>query len=278
MFGYVTINQDALAKDQVERYRTFYCGLCQQLGETHGLRGRITLSYDLTFLDLLLTALYEPECTQTSARCVPHPFQAHTRTLSPFGKYAADMSVVLAFHNAQDDWADDEKYSSLLFSRMLEKSYLRISEEYPRQCIAISHCLQQLARCEQQNCADLDEVASHFGLMMAELFDIYKDEWSTPLRELGEGLGKFIYLMDAYEDCKKDIENGNYNPLISMKDAPDYEALCHELLTQTIAQCARGFEHLPILQDADILRNIIYSGVWTRYQQLQPKSSERSAT
>ena len=108
---------------------------------------------------------------------------------------------------------------------------------------------------------------------MAELFDLRKDQWSAPLREMGSGLGKFIYLMDAYEDLEKDRRHGTYNPLAGLAGRADYEAQCHEFLTLAMAQCAGGFEHLPVLQDAGILRNILYSGVWTRYELLQRKKA-----
>ena len=59
MFGYVIPNQAALSPEAQARYRTAYCGLCRRIGALHGLRGRLTLSYDLTFLNLLLSSLYE---------------------------------------------------------------------------------------------------------------------------------------------------------------------------------------------------------------------------
>ena len=76
MFGYVIPNQAALSPEAQARYRTAYCGLCRRIGALHGLRGRLTLSYDLTFLNLLLSSLYEgeTECAQAagtapSTRC-----------------------------------------------------------------------------------------------------------------------------------------------------------------------------------------------------------------
>ena len=34
-------------------------------------------------------------------------------------------------------------------------------------------------------------------------------------------------------------------------------------------------EMLPIIEDAQILRNIIYSGVWTRFEQIRAKRNEQ---
>ena len=48
---------------------------------------------------------------------------------------------------------------------------------------------------------------------MAEIFAWEPDAWELSLRKIGFFLGKFIYLMDAYEDVEKDIGNNSYNPL-----------------------------------------------------------------
>ena len=68
-------NQAALSDEAQKRYRTAYCGLCRRIDALHGLRGRFTLSYDLTFLNLLLCSLYEGETEASSGhdRCPIHP-------------------------------------------------------------------------------------------------------------------------------------------------------------------------------------------------------------
>lgn len=40
--------------------------------------------------------------------------------------------------------------------------------------------------------------------MLGEIFAWKQDEWYDELKTLGFYLGKFIYLMDAYEDRDKD--------------------------------------------------------------------------
>ena len=61
MFGFVVANQEALEPDRLRRYRAFYCGLCRALGSRYGLAARCALTYDMTFLVMLLSSLYEPE-------------------------------------------------------------------------------------------------------------------------------------------------------------------------------------------------------------------------
>ena len=38
-----------------------------------------------------------------------------------------------------------------------------------------------------------------------------------------------------------------------------------------------AFEQLPLVEDLSILRNILYSGVWTKYQAIQRKRAEEEA-
>ena len=60
MFGYVVINKPELKIKDFDKYQEYYCGLCQSLKQNHGRRGQLTLNYDLNFVGILLSSLYEP--------------------------------------------------------------------------------------------------------------------------------------------------------------------------------------------------------------------------
>jgi hypothetical protein len=49
-----------------------------------------------------------------------------------------------------------------------------------------------------------------------------------------------------------------------------------DALTGVVAEAAQAFEVLPLLRDADILRNILYAGVWMRYRQKQAKPGRKA--
>ena len=106
---------------------------------------------------------------------------------------------------------------------------------------------------------------------MGEIMACREDEWLESLRTMGFFLGKFIYLMDAYEDVEEDMEKGRYNPLIRKFSDPDFEEEMKTILTMMMAGCCKEFEKLPILENAEILRNILYSGVWYRYEMVSQK-------
>ena len=70
MFGYVVLNKPEIKFKDFDMYRSFYCGLCRELRERYGISGQITLSYDMTFVILLLSALYEPPTRKGTTRCI----------------------------------------------------------------------------------------------------------------------------------------------------------------------------------------------------------------
>ena len=273
MFGYVIPNQAALSPEAQARYRTAYCGLCRRIGALHGLRGRLTLSYDLTFLNLLLSSLYEGETPADSgiSRCPIHPVHGVLWRSADPTDYCADLSVALHYYNAQDKWQDDHNLLALGYSTLLDNSTAEAAQRWPRQCNAIRACLAKLAEYEAAGSTDLDAVSGCFGALMAELFDYRQDRWAPELRSIGFHLGKFIYLMDAYDDLEKDSRRGQFNALQQLADElppAAYEQRCHELLTQQMGRCAQQFEMLPILKDTPegkLLYNTIYSGVWSKY-------------
>jgi len=75
MFGHVQANLTDLTQQEKDRYQAAYCGLCRTIGERHGQLARMGLSYDLTFLALLLMSLYEPEETSGARACGLHPLR-----------------------------------------------------------------------------------------------------------------------------------------------------------------------------------------------------------
>ena len=122
----------------------------------------------------------------------------------------------------------------------------------------------------------MDLVAGLTGQMLGEIVCWKEDEWQEEMRTLGFYMGKFIYLMDAYEDYDRDQKQNHYNPLVYIEKENDQDlaTFCKLLLTSMMSECAKSFERLPILLHADILRNILYSGVWSKYEYLQLKKKK----
>ena len=266
MFGYIAINKAEMKFKDYDVYHSYYCGLCQRLKECYGRRGQMTLSFDMTFLILFLTGLYEPETKVKTVNCIAHPLEKHTARINEFTDYAAAVNLLLTYYKLMDDWTDERKRKSLAAARLLRPPIRTIQKIYPAKSAKIHSSLSSLTALERSGEQSLDKMAGLFGQIMAELFTYREDEWADSLRKIGFFLGKFIYLMDAYEDVEQDLKTGSYNPLKEdFQQNPNFAQDCRQLLTPMLAESSRECATLPILLHAEILRNILYSGVWFRY-------------
>lgn len=277
MFGYIYINQKDLSKESKKQYQAYYCGLCQVLRKSSGVKGQMLLNYDMTFLIILLTGLYELTNQTEEFICPLHPGRKKEAWINEASQYASDMNVLLSYHNLIDDWKDDKNYPKHVISLMLKKDYQRISRKYPRQTAAVENYMRLLDMLEKKREDNIDAISGLTGEMLGEIFAWKNDVWAEELHCLGFYMGKFIYLMDAYEDLDKDNKKKEYNPFseLAKKTPGDFETLSKLILTSMMSECAKSFERLPILQHADIIRNILYSGVWSRYEYLQTKKKKR---
>lgn len=275
MFGYVTVNKEELKVKDVKKYQAFYCGVCRELGKRHGTVSRTTLTYDCTFLAVLLTALYEENVKEDTCRCVIHPLKKHLYYQNQYIEYAADMNLLLCYYNLLDDWKDEKKLIPFATAKVLHKEFQKVCEQYPRQEQAVRQYMKRLTDCETESVRDIDRAAGLTGELFAEIFVYQEDIWSEILRKLGFYLGKFIYLMDAFDDLEKDQKSGNYNPWLMFDETLDVDKAGEMILTMMMSECAKQFEKLPILEYVDILRNVLYSGIWTKYDLIRVKKKEQ---
>ena len=277
MFGYVTVNEPELKIREYHLYRSYYCGMCMDLKDAYGQTGRLTLSYDTVFLALLLTSLYEPEDRVKSVRCAMHPFEKHPTRQNVYTKYAADMGILLSYHSCLDDWNDERDSRKRLMALVLKSKNAKAARDYAHKAAVIEKKLEELHVLEEETLCSasdppsppvlLDRAGGIFGDMMAEIFDYKGDIWSPALRRAGYFLGKFIYILDAFDDLEKDAASGSFNPLVPLRDRPDLEAYVRGILTMAASECSAAFETLPIVENIDILRNILYSGIWCKFEE-----------
>lgn len=240
-------------------YKGYYCGLCKCLKTKYSNKSRLTLNYDMTFLILLLSSLYEPENKTFNERCIVHPRKIAV-IQNEITEYAASLNVLLSYYNMVDNWNDDKDYKSLIVSKMLQQDFKKSSKELLDKSIIIKQRLENISTLENDNAKDIDSVSNEFGHLMEEMFLYKKDHWEKNLRKIGFYLGKYIYFFDAYEDMKSDKEKGSYNPFNNL-DIENKEEYAKKLLMLNLSMLSDEIEKLPLLQDKGIIDNIIYSGI-----------------
>ena len=271
MLGVMTIRKDELKFREYDRYRGYYCGLCRAIGQRCSSACRMALSFEMTFLAMLHTSLYEPETKREKHRCVVHPIGKQLMLSNEAIDYAADLSAIISYYDLRDGWEDERRADKLAASALLKSAARRAGERLPRQKEAVERYVRCLHEIERANDQNLDAAANLTGEMLAELYVMREDVYAKDLRELGFYLGKFIYLCDSYEDIERDIKKKNYNPLIERYNDEAFAVHCEQMLSDMMARAALAFERLPLLEDAEIMRNILYSGIWLRFEHASEK-------
>ena len=217
MFGYLVADTGALTEEQFARYRACYCGLCRSIRERHGQQAGLSLTYDMAFLVLLLSSLYEPEERAGEGTCMPHPVRAREYWQNEITAYAADLNTALAYLKCLDDWEDDGNLGALAEAKLLEKSFHETEKSWPRQCEAIRRSLDALHALEKNRIEDADAAAASFGELMAELM---QGTGMVEARDLTE------YKVGLMEENR--IRHGLSNMMAVQQDALVYDEASHE--------------------------------------------------
>ena len=268
MFGYVRPALDRLDEGQRDAYQSAYCGLCHALGRRHGFLARFTLQYDFTFLAVLLAAGERPDCSQRR-RCPVHPMRRPRVCLSGARlDAAADQSMILTWYKLSDDVDDRGAVAGLpyrLLRRVFRRSYRRAAAAQPEFDAQVREGLGRLRQLEEDNSPELDRAADAFARILVSASAVYP-EGSPIRRTLGEllyHLGRWIYLMDAWDDLKEDKKHGRYNPLDARFQGRAAEE--KEYLNTTAVHSVRLAGAAANLMDlgswTGIVENVIYLGL-----------------
>ena len=130
----------------------------------------------MTFVILLLTALYEEDTKKSSCKCIAHPFEKHPVSSNCFSSYAADMNLILSYYKCLDDWVDEKKVGRKMYASALNRSMKRLKNKYPKKIQIISDNLSAIRDCETAGEYELDIVSGYFGNIMATIFSCKEDE------------------------------------------------------------------------------------------------------
>jgi len=285
MFGYIVPEKPEMKIKEYELFRAYYCGVCKSIGKRYGQFKRLTLNYDSTFLAILLSAVSAGSLNIRKFRCIAHPVERkHVIIDNEIVDYASDMNIILAYYNLKDKSEDGDLAASGLASAWLSGAFKKARKKHPEKCGRIEKRLADLAALEKEKCPSMDAAAEPFAKLMEEVIcydPVCEDEKKEKiLRWLGYNLGKWIYILDAYDDIEKDAKKGGYNPLLHQfnfngKDAAEFkEEIKGKVefnLTYCLSQVSGAFGLLDIKFNKEIIENIIYLGMLKKTEKILAK-------
>lgn len=216
MFGYVRPPAQDLPEGELNRFRTMYCGLCHTLSRRYGQAARMILNYDFTYLAILLSN--GTADAENAGRCWVSPVKKRPY-LEPTAamELAADESVILAYWQLRDGaedhtWAAGLKYRG--GAQLLEGAYRKAAVFRPEFDAAVRRQLRLLHELETAENPSMDRAADTFAVLLSGASAEIEDPTRRRiLEQILYHLGRWVYLIDAADDLKRDGESGNYNPV-----------------------------------------------------------------
>ena len=186
-------------------------------------------------------------------------------------EYTADLTILLTWWKLQDERKDGGLFRRLgagAVSLLFRSAYRRAAAMRPEEDRLIRRQLEILDELEREQSDSIDRTADAF----ANILKGCAAWWSEPAqrRPAEQALyqiGRYVYLIDAFDDLKKDCENNSYNPL-RQRFSPENGALSEEnrqylleLMNASIDLTAAAFELMERKSSGAVTENIIYYGL-----------------
>ena len=294
MFGYVRPVLARLDEGQRDAYQSVYCGLCHTLGRRHGFWTRFTLQYDFTFLAILLTA-GETEDRPLFRRCPAHPLRKPRACLSGGQMVAAaDQSVILTWYKLCDDVDDHNVVTGLLYRllrRLFRRAYRRAAAAQPEFDAQVREGMGRLRQFEEECSPQLDRAADAFACILSSVSAAYPEGslMRRTLKELLYHLGRWIYLMDAWDDLEEDKKRGRYNPLDARFQgrAPEEKEYLNTTAVHSVRLAGAAANLMEFGRWTPVVENVLYLGLpavqsavldgrWKEMRKTRRRLNERS--
>lgn len=280
MFGSIKPIKDELKIREYDMFRSYYCGLCKKIGKRHNQIARLGLSYDFTFLVLILDSVINKNTLLKKSRCLLHPLE-HGKIVDSDRvlDYASDLSILLSHAKLHDDWNDEKDIKAFIGYKAYSLFLKNIEYKYIENIKIFDLNLERLRELEIGKSNSIDSCAETFAEIMKCVFS---PEWldekkSRILGQLGYELGRWIYIIDAVEDIKKDFESNLFNPFIN-KEKPNKQNIenieikvkkeIEDTLFFILGKISDAYELLEIYQNKGILDNIIYLGLRAKTEEV----------
>jgi hypothetical protein len=212
MFGYVRADTPYLYIKDDTLYRAMYCGVCKGIAEVCGHSARMGLSYDVTFLSILLHNILGQDVVIEKQHCLTHCIRSRQMAnVDELTRQLGALNTALVYYKYTDDIVDGDKGRGKRL--WFKKGFRRMKRKYPEVERIVRKNLQDQEAAEKAKTDSIDRAADATAQMLAEFSDYALGEKKTEeTRNQFYAIGKWIYLIDALDDYDKDLKKNAYNP------------------------------------------------------------------
>ena len=212
MFGYVRTDIPYLYIKDDRLYKAMYCGVCKGIAQVCGHTARMGLSYDVTFLSVIMHNILGEDVKIEKQHCLTHCIRAKDMAeVDELTRRLGALNTLLVYYKYTDDIADGDRGRGKRL--WFKKGFKRACKKYPEIARIVKDNMARQEQAEKAKTDSLDRAADATAQMLAEFSDYaLKDKATKATYNLFYALGKWIYLIDALDDYDKDVKKGAYNP------------------------------------------------------------------
>lgn len=278
MFGYIRPQKSELLVREYEQYKGVYCSLCRQLGESYGIVSRLALSYDCTFLAMVAIGVSSDCPGFRQGRCVVNPLKKCTYCGGgqPGLVFAAALCVIMTYYKLRDDLEDSGflgKCRAWLLLLFAARAHKKSARDFPELERIVASATESQGRVEREEAPCVDACADPTAQMLAGVFALAAKKDSRQERifqQFGYFLGRWVYLIDAEDDLRKDLKKQSFNPFVTAyrltpQSTPEqlFQAArrCNEVLNLTLSQAAAAIGLADFSCFGPIILNIVQKGL-----------------
>lgn len=288
MFGYVMPYKLELKIKDYEMFKAYYCGLCLSIKENFSNLCRLSLNYDMTFLGILLDSLSSDKNSYEVSRCIAHPLKKKPKVINNKAlNYAAFCNVALVYYKLLDDYNDDKALTKKLLSIYLKKFIENENLDLKPLLKNMEDNLAKLTELENSTeYVSIDELSHSFADLTGFLISFYYNdqEFQQDLYTLGYNLGRWIYIIDAYDDLEDDLKKQKFN---AINKAFNTENLSFEELIEaqrdriefnlmmSASTTVDALNNLPLKKNNDLLFNILQFGLMNKIEIIKSRSDKK---
>lgn len=210
MYGYIRLIENTTPPSIHQQYRTKYCSLCHSLWNNYGLKSRFLLSYDMTFLAIVLD-LKDHVDVHDNMLCFRKVKILHDQEK---WKELAGLSILLAGKKLEDDIIDENSIKAKIGLKTFEKAFKKAENDYPIVARILEEGFREMSLMEKDG-KDVYGLSERFGKIIVdsvrEMFPCSKEDLA-----IMKHVTKWVYFIDALDDLEKDAIKGRYNPFIKL--------------------------------------------------------------
>jgi len=271
-----------------EMFKAYYCGLCISIKNNFSNLCRMTLNYDMTFLGILLDSLEYSKHKYVVTKCIAHPMKKKPKVIDNRAlDYAGFCNVSLVYYKLLDDYNDDNSLSKKFISMYIKKFINKSKDDLSPILVNIEENIKKLSLLEKsEDIISIDELSDPFASLTAFIVSYYyKDEnFYNELYDLGYNLGRWIYIIDAFDDLKEDMEKHKFNAInkaFNVENLPYENLIIKEgnriefNLIMSANSTSEALNKLPINKNKDLLFNILQLGLMNKIETIKSRSDKK---